>query len=169
MENRLWFFVVFCGFLWFFVVFVVLWFFCGLDFLSASVSSWQALAGPGRPWQATAGPGRLRQALAGLSPYVRVRSAPACPSQPSTGPAAAIGAVRGWALLVLIVSHSSLSVYKAPLVFDSFDSFLGSDCSMKIRQLHMVNNQIPKEHIAIREWTNYDSEHERIHWCTVDL
>ena len=56
---------------------------------------WPALAGPGRPWQATAGPGRLRQALAGLSPYVRVRSAPACPSQPSTGPAAAIRAIRG--------------------------------------------------------------------------
>ena len=71
--------------------------------------------------------------------------------------------------MFLIVSHGSLSVYKAPLVFDSFDSFLGSECSMKIRQLHMVNNQIPKEHIAIREWTNKDYEHERIHWCTVDL
>ena len=56
--------------------------------------------------------------------------------------------------MFLIVSHGSLSVYKAPLVFDSFDSFLGSECSMKIRQLHMVNNQIPKEHIAIREWAN---------------
>ena len=55
---------------------------------------WPALAGLGRPWQATAGPGRLRQALAGLSLYVRVRSAPACPSQPSTGPAAAIRADR---------------------------------------------------------------------------
>ena len=71
--------------------------------------------------------------------------------------------------MFLIVSHGSLSVYKAPLVFDSFDSFLGSECSMKIRQLHMVNNQIPKEHIAIRELANEDCEHERIHWCTVDL
>ena len=88
-----WFFVVFLWFLFGFCGF--LWFFCGLVFLSASVSSWQALAGPGRPWQATAGPGRLRQALAGLSLYVRVRSAPACPSQPSTGPNAAIRAIRG--------------------------------------------------------------------------
>ncbi len=54
--------------------------------------------------------------------------------------------------MFLIVSHGSLSVYKAPLVFDNFDSFLGSECSMKIQQLHMVNNQIPKEHNAIREW-----------------
>ena len=54
--------------------------------------------------------------------------------------------------MFLIVSHGSLSVYKAPLVFDSFDSFLGSDCSMKIQQLHMVNNQIAKGHITNREW-----------------
>ena len=46
------------GFLWLFLVLLL------LVFFSSSVSSWQALAGPGRPWQATAGPGRLRQALA---------------------------------------------------------------------------------------------------------
>ena len=66
----------------------------GLGLLAGPGKPWQALAGPGRPWQATAGPGRLRQALAGLSLYVRVRSAPACPSPPSTGPAAAIRAIR---------------------------------------------------------------------------
>ena len=54
--------------------------------------------------------------------------------------------------MFLIVSHGSLSVYKAPLVFDNFDGLLGSECSMKIQQLHMVNNQISKERIAIREW-----------------
>ena len=49
--------------LWFFAVYLA------PGFLSSSVRSWQALAGPGRPWQATTGPGRLRQALAGLSLY----------------------------------------------------------------------------------------------------
>ena len=84
-------FSVFFGFL----VFLVSFGFFAPGFLSGSGRPWPALAGPGRPWQATAGPGRLRQALAGLSLYVRVRSAPACPSQPSTGPAAAIRAIRG--------------------------------------------------------------------------
>ena len=95
--RRLWFFSdlsVLSGFQCFSVFFSVFSVFQCFQCSFYCVSSWPALASPGRPWQATAGPGRLRQALAGLSLYVRVRSAPACPSQPSTGPNAAIRAIR---------------------------------------------------------------------------
>ena len=133
---------------------------------------WQALAGPGRPWQALAGHGRPWQAPAGLGRSEPIRTCTLGPSLPFPAldrASCGYSSHQGIGASGSVSFHSSLSVQRAPLVFDSFDSFLGSECSMKIRQLHMVNNQIPKEHIAIREWANQDYEHERIHWCTVDL